>query len=372
MIPDGNELVIDRIAADYWRSLYALALALVLYFRVARPLARAARFDLRVTEVIEEAPGVVSLRIGGRGLDRLGAQAGQFFFWRFLTRGFWYTKHPFSLSEAPERRLVPDHRQEPRRPQLEARDRSRSEHASSPKAHSVSSPPRARSSRKTLLIAGGIGITPVRALLEQIDGDLVALYRVASSSDIVFADELDRIAADRAARASNTWSATTRRRSTARPPLADPPRGARPRHRRTRRLHLRPARHDRQHRPQPAPGSRPPPPPPRRAVRPLTEWRPPSVPPLDSRDVRLRLPAAAARGAPRGRRHRGALPRPVGGSRVPDRRRAARAELRAAALRARVGHRRLLPARRGARVRAAADVRDVRPPRGSPTARCWS
>ena len=101
MIPAGNELVIDRVAADYWRSLFALALALVLYYRVARPLVRAARFDLRVTEVIEEAPGVVSLRIGGRGLDRLGAEAGQFFFWRFLTAGFWYTKHPFSLSEAP-------------------------------------------------------------------------------------------------------------------------------------------------------------------------------------------------------------------------------------------------------------------------------
>jgi len=64
-----HELVIDHVAADYWRSLYALTLALVLYFRVARPLVRAARLDLRVTEVVEEAPGVVSLRIGGLLID---------------------------------------------------------------------------------------------------------------------------------------------------------------------------------------------------------------------------------------------------------------------------------------------------------------
>ncbi len=121
MIPAGNELVIDRVAADYWRSLFALALALVLYYRLARPLVRAARHDLRVAEVIEEAPGVVSLRIGGRGLDRLGAEAGQFFFWRFLTPRVLVHEASLLALRGAARRLVPDHRQGPRRPQLEAR-----------------------------------------------------------------------------------------------------------------------------------------------------------------------------------------------------------------------------------------------------------
>jgi predicted ferric reductase len=193
MIPDGNELVIDRIAADYWRGLFALALALVLYFRVARPLVRAARFDLRVSDVIEEAPGVVSLRISGRGLERLGAQAGQFFFWRFLTGGFWYTKHPFSLSEAPNGdsfritvKNLGDHTAKLANIPVGTRV-----FAEGPfgvfTAQSKTEP-------NALLIAGGIGITPVRALLEQMDGDLVALYRVTSSADIIFADELDHIA----------------------------------------------------------------------------------------------------------------------------------------------------------------------------------
>ena len=268
MIPAGNELVIDRIAADYWRGLFALALALVLYFRVARPLARAARFDLRVSDVIEEAPGVVSLRISGRGLDRLGAQAGQFFFWRFLTGGFWYTKHPFSLSEAPSGdsfritvKNLGDHTAKLAKIPIGTRM-----FAEGPFGVFTA---RTKTEPKALLIAGGIGITPVRALLEQMDGDLIALYRVTSSSDIVFAEELDHIASTRGSRIEYLVG-DHRTALRKRPTLTDPPQEARPRHRRTGRLHLRPTRNDRPDRPQPAQSSRPTPPPPRRTLRPLT------------------------------------------------------------------------------------------------------
>jgi predicted ferric reductase len=199
MIPDGNELVIDRVAADYWRGLFALAVALVLFFRVLRPLVRAARHDLRVTEVIEEGPGVVSLRIGGRGLERLGTHAGQFFLWRFLTSGFWYTMHPFSLSEAPNGesfritvKALGDHTA--RLGEIPVGTRVLAE---GPFGVFTAD---ARRTAKALLIAGGIGITPVRALLERMDGDVVVLYRVVSNDDIVFAGELDRIASSRGAR----------------------------------------------------------------------------------------------------------------------------------------------------------------------------
>jgi predicted ferric reductase len=199
MIPDGNELVIDRVAADYWRGLFALALALVLFFRVARPLSQAARLDLRVIEVIEEAPGVVSLRIGGRGLEQLGARPGQFFLWRFLTRGLWYTKHPFSLSEAPNGtsfritvKALGDHTARLREIRVGTRVL-----AEGPFGVFTAD---ARRRAKALLIAGGIGITPVRALLERMGGDVVVVYRVASTDDIVFAGELDRIASSRGAR----------------------------------------------------------------------------------------------------------------------------------------------------------------------------
>jgi predicted ferric reductase len=199
MIPDGNELVIDRVAADYWRGLFALTLAFVLLYRVTRPLVQSARFDLRVTEVVRETPGVVSLRIGGRGLDRLGARPGQFFLWRFLTRGFWYTAHPFSLSEAPNGESF--------RITVKALGDHTSRLCEIPVGTRVLAEgpfgvftAESRRTRKALLIAGGIGITPVRALLEGMDGDVVVLYRVVSSDDVVFAGELDGIAARRGAR----------------------------------------------------------------------------------------------------------------------------------------------------------------------------
>jgi predicted ferric reductase len=199
MIPDGNDLVLQHVAADYWRALYALTLALVLYFRCLRPLARALRYDVRVHQVTDEGAGVVSLRLTGRRLDRLGARPGQFFFWRFLTPGFWYTHHPFSLSEAPTGdsfritvKGLGDHTRKLTGVPLGTRVLAEGPFGAFTEDRRVA--------RNAVLIAGGIGITPIRSLLERLDGDLVVLYRVISADDLVFRDELDRIAAERGVR----------------------------------------------------------------------------------------------------------------------------------------------------------------------------
>lgn len=41
---------------------------------------------------------MVSIAIGGRHLDELRAEAGQFFRVRFLTRELWWASNPYSLS----------------------------------------------------------------------------------------------------------------------------------------------------------------------------------------------------------------------------------------------------------------------------------
>ena len=53
---------------------------------------------------------------------------------------------------------------------------------------------------KTLLIGGGIGITPIRALIEELDGDVVALYRVVHDEEVVFREELETLAEERGVR----------------------------------------------------------------------------------------------------------------------------------------------------------------------------
>jgi predicted ferric reductase len=192
-IPTGNELAYDHLAADYWRALYMATLGLIVGFRVLAPLARSFRHGLRVDEVIHEAPGVVSVRVAGRGLERLDARAGQFFLWRFLDRKRWWSSHPFSLSAAPDGRS------------LRITVKSLGDFTSrlgglAPGTRVIAEGPfgvfteAARKREKVLLVAGGIGITPIRALMEDMRGDVVVIYRVVDDGDIIFREELERLA----------------------------------------------------------------------------------------------------------------------------------------------------------------------------------
>ena len=193
-IPVGNELTpnVQVIAADIWRATYAAALALLLWYRLVFPIIQNWRYRMKITEVVEEAPGIWSVRIGGRGLERYGARAGQFFFWRFLTRGFWYTQHPFSISEAPKGgsfritvKALGDHTA--KFGKLKA---GTTVLAEGPFGVFTSD---TATRDKVLLIAGGIGITPVRALLEEFRGDVVTVYRALTERDLVLSGEIDEL-----------------------------------------------------------------------------------------------------------------------------------------------------------------------------------
>jgi predicted ferric reductase len=193
-IPTGNELAIDEVAANYWRALYLVTLGAVVVFRLGVPAVNALRFRLRVAEVVPEGRDVVSVRITGRRLDRLDARPGQFFLWRFLTRGRWWEAHPFSLSEAPDGRSL-------RMTAKAVGDYTSNMRELEPGTRVVAEGPfgvftsDARRCDKTVLIAGGIGITPIRALLDELDGDTILLYRVIDADEAIFAGELERVRA---------------------------------------------------------------------------------------------------------------------------------------------------------------------------------
>jgi predicted ferric reductase len=193
-IPTGNELVLDTVAADYWRALYVATLAFLVVFRLLVPLVAAVSCGLRVAEVTPEGPGVVSIRIEGRRLPK--AQPGQFFLWRFLTWDRCWTAHPFSLSRAPDGRSL--------RITVKALGDHSERLASVPAGTRVLAEgpfgvftEAARRRERILLVAGGIGITPIRALMEQVRGDATVIYRVVRDDDVIFRAELERIAAQR-------------------------------------------------------------------------------------------------------------------------------------------------------------------------------
>jgi predicted ferric reductase len=193
-IPTGNELVLDSAAADYWRALYTATLALLIGFRVVVPAAQCLRHRLRVAEVREEALGVVTIRMEGRRLERLHARPGQFFLWRFLARGHWSSAHPFSLSAAPDGRSL--------RITVKALgDHTRRMESIRVGTRVIAEGPfgtftaEAQRSEKLLLVAGGIGITPVRALLEELRGDVVVLYRAVHARELFLRDEVRALVA---------------------------------------------------------------------------------------------------------------------------------------------------------------------------------
>jgi ferredoxin-NADP reductase len=55
----------------------------------------------------------------------------------------------------------------------------------------------AQDSRQVLLLAGGVGITPLRAMFATLPAHVTLIYRASSPDDVVFGPELDAIARDR-------------------------------------------------------------------------------------------------------------------------------------------------------------------------------
>ena len=200
-IATGSDFVGNPAARVYWMCLYLVTAAIVLAGRVAIPLARAFRFRLRVLRVLDEGPTATSIELGGRRLDRLAAHSGQFFSWRFLTREDWWESHPFSLSAAPDGQRL-------RITVKRLGDFSARVRSIRPGTRVIAEGPfgaftaASRRHPRAALIAGGVGITPIRALLEDMPGapgDIAVVYRSASAAEVILRDELDELAARRGA-----------------------------------------------------------------------------------------------------------------------------------------------------------------------------
>jgi ferredoxin-NADP reductase/DMSO/TMAO reductase YedYZ heme-binding membrane subunit len=191
----GHEFQRQPVARAYWWALYGATLAATVGLRVVRPAVRSLLVhDLRVERVEEGAPGLVTVEIGGRRLDRLGARAGQYLHWRFLARGHWARERTLSLSAAPDgRRLRVTAREHGGAPALRSLAPGTRVIAEGPAGGLTSA---ARRSPGIALIAGGPGLAPVRALLQETPGDVAVVCRGDGGP---FAADLDALARDRGA-----------------------------------------------------------------------------------------------------------------------------------------------------------------------------
>jgi len=199
---DGNDFEGHMATQIYWGVLYALSIGAILWFRVATPIRLLFRHQLQVAKVVPENDDTVSIYMTGRNLSRLQAQSGQFFMWRFLIRGHWWQAHPYSLSAAPNSKFL--------RITVKDLGDASGDIIDVPRGASVIAEgpyggftAERRTHRRILLVAGGIGVTPVRALFESIparDGDITFIYRASKPDDVLFLRELRNIAAERNAK----------------------------------------------------------------------------------------------------------------------------------------------------------------------------
>jgi predicted ferric reductase len=197
-IVTGGSFIGHPLARAFWIAIWALTAGVVILFRVAYPVARSLRHQLRIVSVQQEAPGVFSIICSGRNLDRLAVSGGQFFKWRFLTRELWWHSHPYSLSALPSPPYL--------RVTIKGLgDQSRATSKLKPGTRVAIEGPygaftrHARSGDRVVLVGAGVGITPLRALLEDLPRqvNVSVVIRASTEADVVHRDEIVALVKER-------------------------------------------------------------------------------------------------------------------------------------------------------------------------------
>lgn len=199
-------------AEGTWQRWYWLAVCIgtgtaLLFYRIYKPLAATFRHELRVSRVVRVASDVFSIEMTGLRLDGLAGSGGRFFIWRFLAPGFWWQPHPFSLSAEP----LPATGTTAGKLRITVRnlgDGSDRLARLRPGTRVALEGPygmfstAARSRNRVVMIGAGIGITPLRSLLESTPfepGNATVLLRGHDESELFLGQEIMALCQSRGA-----------------------------------------------------------------------------------------------------------------------------------------------------------------------------
>lgn len=194
-IKTGNMFVGQPAMTAWWIGLYVLCFGAIIWFRIFIPLFDSLRHDLRVERVIVENHNTISVIMKGRNIDDLAARGGQFFGWRFLAKRYWWESHPYSLSASPRNnrlritvKFLGDHSRWMADLKPGTRVLIEGPYGIFTADHAVQ--------QHVTLIAGGVGITPIRALLEELpqDSQIQIIWRASNEQDLMLKDEVETLA----------------------------------------------------------------------------------------------------------------------------------------------------------------------------------
>lgn len=175
----------------FWFGLYTFTAFNVLWFRFTRPVIKFHKHKFVISKV-DDLGQATSIYISGQKMDKFKITAGQFMIFRFLQPGFWTQAHPFSMSMAPNGREIRltakklgDFTNE--LPKLKVGTKVLIDGP-----HGVFTE-KLITHDKLLFIAGGIGITPIRSMLEALGSryqDKVLLYSNKTVAETVLGEEI--------------------------------------------------------------------------------------------------------------------------------------------------------------------------------------
>ena len=204
----GGDLVDDRAAWWFWVAIHLAVVVALIWGRWGRAIVSILR-PMRVASIEVIAPGSVELRLDGGRLRSIEAEAGQFATLRPLTARLWWQPHPFSLSAAPSTGgltfTIKDRGDASAAiTRLRVGDRVAVEGPFGCLTLDTLDP-----NKGLVLIVGGVGIAPARALLQRLPVDVpigrqpIVLFRARQVAELLHYDEIRSMAEQRGGRVFN-------------------------------------------------------------------------------------------------------------------------------------------------------------------------
>ena len=188
----GGSFTANPVYSNIWTGLYLFVAANVLYYRFLKLGINYLRFGFRIERVEKEAGDITSVYISGKNLTKFKPRAGQFIMIRILDPKYWLQEHPFSLSQVTTDTHM-------RITVKNSGDYTATIQSLKPGARVMVAGPygaftRAKATtKKRLYLAGGIGITPLRSMIEEgtkLGDDAVLIWANRFVVNEVFGDEL--------------------------------------------------------------------------------------------------------------------------------------------------------------------------------------
>jgi len=191
-IENGMDLYSNNSFLIYWYILYILIIGLLIIYRFLIPIYNYFTNKFVVSKVVKENKDITSIYISGKEINNFKFKAGQFGIFRFLNKDF-YQAHPFSFSKVYNGN------------EIRISIKNLGDFTNKVKEIKVGTPvfiegpfgvftKNKIDNRNIVLIAGGIGITPIRSIIEELSSDtskeITVVYSVREENEIVFKNEL--------------------------------------------------------------------------------------------------------------------------------------------------------------------------------------